>query len=174
MDAFERVLHLPAVADKTFLVTITDRSVTGRVARDQMVGPYQLPAADCAVTTTGYATYEGQAMATGERSPVALLDGPASGRMAIAEAITNIAAADVGDIGAIRLSANWMAPCGDPGEDAILYDTVYNHITSGNYGKAAPHIAMNMNVTIVINVTDGIVHIRRDIIDIRYEDFFIH
>jgi len=124
MDAFERVLHLPAVADKTFLVTITDRSVTGRVARDQMVGPYQLPAADCAVTTMGYATYEGQAMATGERSPVALLDGPASGRMAIAEAITNIAAADVGDIGAIRLSANWMAPCGDPGEDAILYDTV--------------------------------------------------
>ena len=124
MDAFERVLQLPAVADKTFLVTIADRSVTGRVARDQMVGPYQLPAADCAVTTMGYTTYEGQAMATGERSPVALLDGPASGRLAVAEAITNIAAADVGDISQIRLSANWMAPCGDPGEDAILYDTV--------------------------------------------------
>ena len=123
-DALLRVLHLPAVADKTFLVTITDRSVTGRVARDQMVGRYQLPAADCAVTTTGYLTCNGQAMATGERSPIALLDGPASGRMAVAEAITNLAAADVGDIGQIRLSANWMAPCGEPGEDAILYDTV--------------------------------------------------
>ena len=123
-DAFMRVLHLPAVADKTFLVAITDRSVTGRVARDQMVGRFQLPAADCAVTTMGYKTYNGQAMATGERSPIALLDGPASGRMAVAEAITNLAAADVGDISQIRLSANWMAPCGDPGEDAILYDTV--------------------------------------------------
>ena len=124
LDALTRVLHLPAVADKTFLITITDRSVTGRVARDQMVGKYQLPAADCAVTTMGYKTYEGQAMATGERTPIALLDGPASGRMAIAEAITNLAAADVGDIKQIRLSANWMAPCGEPGEDAILYDTV--------------------------------------------------
>ena len=124
LDALTRVLHLPAVADKTFLITITDRTVTGRVARDQMVGKYQLPAADCAVTTMGYTTYQGQAMATGERSPVALLDGPASGRMAVTEAITNLAAADVGDIGQIRLSANWMAPCGEPGEDAVLYDTV--------------------------------------------------
>ena len=124
IDALTRVLHLPAVADKTFLVTITDRTVTGRVARDQMVGKFQLPAADCAVTTMGYTTFNGQAMATGERTPVALLDGPASGRLAIAEAITNLAAADVGDITQIRLSANWMAPCGDPGEDAILYDTV--------------------------------------------------
>ena len=124
IDALTRVLHLPAVADKTFLITITDRTVTGRVARDQMVGKYQLPAADCAVTTMGYKTYEGQAMATGERTPVALLDGPASGRLAITEAITNLAAADVGDISQIRLSANWMAPCGEPGEDAILYDTV--------------------------------------------------
>ena len=124
IDALTRVLHLPAVADKTFLITITDRTVTGRVARDQMVGRYQLPAADCAVTTMGYETYEGQAMATGERTPVALLDGPASGRLAITEAITNLAAADVGDISQIRLSANWMAPCGDPGEDAVLYDTV--------------------------------------------------
>ena len=124
LDALTRVLHLPAVADKTFLVTITDRTVTGRVARDQMVGKYQLPAADCAVTTMGYKTYEGQAMATGERTPIALLDGPASGRMAVAEALTNIAAADVGSISQIRLSANWMAPCGEPGEDAILYDTV--------------------------------------------------
>ena len=124
IDALTRVLHLPAVADKTFLVTITDRTVTGRVARDQMVGRYQLPAADCAVATMGYKTYEGQAMATGERSPVALLDGPASGRLAVAEAIMNLAAADVGDISQIRLSANWMAPCGEPGEDAVLYDTV--------------------------------------------------
>lgn len=124
IDALTRILHLPAVADKTFLVAITDRTVTGRVARDQMVGRYQLPVADCAVTTMGYTTFEGQAMATGERTPIALLDGPASGRMAIAEAITNIAAADVGDVSQIRLSANWMAPCGEPGEDAVLYDTV--------------------------------------------------
>ncbi len=124
LDALTRILHLPTVADKTFLISITDRTVTGRVARDQMVGKYQLPAADCAVTTMGYKTYEGQAMATGERTPIALLNGPASGRMAITEAITNLAAADVGDISQIRLSANWMAPCGDPGEDAILYDTV--------------------------------------------------
>ena len=124
IDALTRVLHLPAVADKTFLITITDRTVTGRVARDQMVGKFQLPAADCAVTTMGYTTFNGQAMATGERTPVALLDGPASGRLAVTEAITNLAAADVGSIGQIRLSANWMAPCGEPGEDAILYDTV--------------------------------------------------
>ena len=123
-DAFFRLLHLPAVADKTFLVTITDRSVTGLVARDQMVGPYQLPAADCAVTMMGYKTFNGQAMATGERTPVALIDAPASGRLAIAEAVTNLAAADCGDIHNVRLSANWMAPCGEPGEDANLYDTV--------------------------------------------------
>ena len=123
-EAFFRLLHLPTVADKTFLVTITDRSVTGLVARDQMVGPYQLPAADCAVTTMGYKTLNGQAMATGERSPVALIDGPASARLAITEALTNLAAANCGDIKNVRLSANWMAPCGEPGEDAILYDTV--------------------------------------------------
>jgi phosphoribosylformylglycinamidine synthase len=124
MDALNRILHLPAVADKTFLISITDRTVTGRVARDQMVGKFQLPAADCAVSMMGYKTFNGQAMATGERTPIALLNGPASGRMAIAEAVTNIAAADVGDVSQIRLSANWMAPCGDPGEDANLYDTV--------------------------------------------------
>ena len=123
-DAFSRLLALPTIADKTFLVTIADRSVTGLVARDQMVGPFQLPAADCAVTMMGYKTLNGQAMATGERTPVALLDAPASGRMAIAEALTNLAAADCGDIRNVRLSANWMAPCGEPGEDANLYDTV--------------------------------------------------
>ena len=123
-DAFFRLLHLPTVADKTFLVTITDRSVTGLVARDQMVGPYQLPAADCAVTAMGYKTLNGQAMATGERSPVALVSGPVSARLAITEALTNLAAANCGDIRNVRLSANWMAPCGEPGEDANLYDTV--------------------------------------------------
>ena len=123
-DAFFRLLHLPTIADKTFLITITDRSVTGLVARDQMVGPYQLPAADCAVTTMGYKTLHGQAMATGERTPVALLNGPASARLAITEAVTNLAAANCGTIKNVRLSANWMAPCGDPGEDANLYDTV--------------------------------------------------
>ncbi len=123
-DAFFRLLHLPTIADKTFLVTITDRSVTGLVARDQMVGPYQLPAADCAVTTMGYKTLNGQAMATGERSPVALVSGPVSARLAITEALTNLAAANCGDIRNVRLSANWMAPCGEPGEDANLYDTV--------------------------------------------------
>ena len=123
-DAFFRLLHLPTVADKTFLVTITDRSVTGLVARDQMVGPYQLPAADCAVTAMGYKTRNGQAMATGERSPVALVSGPVSARLAITEALTNLAAANCGDIRNVRLSANWMAPCGEPGEDANLYDTV--------------------------------------------------
>ena len=124
IDALTRVLHLPAVADKTFLVTIADRSVTGLVARDQMVGRFQLPAADAAVSAMGYKTFAGQAMSTGERSPIALLNAPASGRMAITEAITNLACADVGDISQIRLSANWMAPCGDKGEDAKLYDTV--------------------------------------------------
>ena len=123
-DAFFRLLNLPTIADKTFLVTIADRSVTGLVARDQMVGPHQLPAADCAVTMMGYKTLNGQAMATGERTPVALLDAPASGRLAIAEALTNLAAANCGDIGNVRLSANWMAPCGEPGEDANLFDTV--------------------------------------------------
>lgn len=123
-EALMRVLHLPAVADKTFLITITDRTVTGRVVRDQMVGKYQLPVADCAITTMGYKTFNGQTMATGERTPIALLDGPASGRMAITEAIMNLAGAGVDTIGDIRLSANWMAPCGEPGEDAILYDTV--------------------------------------------------
>ncbi|HUN67490.1 MAG TPA: phosphoribosylformylglycinamidine synthase, partial [Burkholderiales bacterium] len=123
-EAARRVLRHPAVADKSFLVTIGDRSVGGMCARDQMVGPWQVPVADCAVTTLGYSTYEGEAMAIGERTPIALIDGPASGRMAVAEAITNIAAAAVGDIGGIKLSANWMCAAGQPGEDASLFDTV--------------------------------------------------
>jgi phosphoribosylformylglycinamidine synthase len=123
-EALSRVLRMPAVADKTFLITIADRTVTGMVARDQMVGPWQVPVADCAVTITGYRAYTGEAMATGERTPVALLDGPASGRMAVGEALTNMAAADVGAIGNVKLSANWMCACGETGEDARLFDTV--------------------------------------------------
>ena len=123
-EAARRVLEFPAVADKTFLVTIGDRSVGGLTARDQMVGPWQVPVADVAVTTTGYRGTTGEAMAIGERTPLALLDGPASGRMAVGEAITNIAAAAVPSLGHVRLSANWMAACGEPGEDAALFDTV--------------------------------------------------
>jgi phosphoribosylformylglycinamidine synthase len=123
-EAALRVLQLPAVADKTFLVTIGDRSVGGLTARDQMVGPWQVPVADVAVTTTGYRGYTGEAMAMGERTPLAVLDGPASGRMAVGEALTNIAAAAVPSLGHVRLSANWMAACGEAGEDAALFDTV--------------------------------------------------
>jgi phosphoribosylformylglycinamidine synthase len=123
-EAAYRVLRLPGVANKTFLITIGDRSVTGMVTRDQMVGPWQVPVADVAVTASDYSGYTGEAMAMGERTPVALLDGPASGRMAVGEALTNIAASHIEDIGRIALSANWMAPAGHPGEDAILFDTV--------------------------------------------------
>ena len=123
-EAAARVLRLPTVAAKTFLITIGDRSITGMVARDQMVGPWQVPVADVAVTLSDYNGYAGEAMSVGERAPLALLDAPASGRMAIAEAITNIAAAGIGAIGDIRLSANWMAAAGHPGEDARLFDTV--------------------------------------------------
>jgi phosphoribosylformylglycinamidine synthase len=123
-EAALRVLQLPAVADKTFLVTIGDRSVGGLTARDQMVGPWQVPVADVAVTTTGYRGYTGEAMAMGERTPLAVLDAPASGRMAVGEALTNIAAAAVPSLGHVRLSANWMAACGEAGEDAALFDTV--------------------------------------------------
>jgi len=123
-EAVTRVLHLPGVADKTFLITIGDRTVTGLVARDQMVGPWQVPVSDVAVTLAGYQTYSGEAFAIGEKAPLALVDAPASGRMAIGEALTNIAASYIGEIGEIKLSANWMAPAGHPGEDAALYDTV--------------------------------------------------
>ncbi|MGB5601232.1 MAG: phosphoribosylformylglycinamidine synthase [Gammaproteobacteria bacterium] len=118
------VLRLPSVASKAFLITIGDRSVGGMVVRDQMVGPWQVPVADVAVTTSSYQGYNGEAMAVGERTPLALLDAPASGRMAIAEALTNIIAADIEQLSDIKLSANWMAPAGHPGEDANLFDTV--------------------------------------------------
>jgi len=123
-EAAYRVLRLPAVAAKHFLITIGDRTVTGQVARDQMVGPWQVPVADVAVTVADYVGYTGEAMSMGERAPAALLHGPASGRMAVGEAITNIGAALIGDIRKINLSANWMAAAGHPGEDANLFDTV--------------------------------------------------
>jgi len=123
-EAVIRVLRHPAVASKSFLITIGDRSITGQVARDQMVGPWQVPVADCAVTATSYDVYTGEAMAMGERTPLALLDAPASGRMAIGETLTNLAAARIEKISDIKLSANWMAAAGHPGEDARLYDTV--------------------------------------------------
>jgi phosphoribosylformylglycinamidine synthase len=123
-EAIKRVLAFPAVADKSFLIHIGDRSVTGLVARDQMVGPWQVPVADVAVTASGFHAYTGEAMAMGERTPLALINGPASGRMAIGEALTNLAAARIKHINDIKLSANWMAAAGTPGEDAVLFDTV--------------------------------------------------
>jgi phosphoribosylformylglycinamidine synthase len=123
-DAAERVMKLPAVASKSFLITIGDRSITGQVVRDQMVGPWQVPVANCAVTTAAYDTYAGEAMAMGERTPLALVDSPASGRMAIGETITNMASARIAEIKDIKLSANWMCAAGHPGEDEKLYDTV--------------------------------------------------
>jgi len=124
-EAALRLLRLPAIADKTFLVTIGDRSVGGMISRDPMVGPWQVPVSDVAVTVNDYFSTHGEAMAMGERTPLALLNAPASGRMAVAEAITNIVAADITKLGDVRLSANWMAACGEPGEDADLHDTVF-------------------------------------------------
>jgi len=123
-EAIHRVIGHPAVASKNFLITIGDRTVGGMVARDQMVGPWQTPVADVAVSTSGYQATTGEAMAMGERAPVALLDSTASGRLAVTEAITNIAAAKIAHISDIKLSANWMAAVGHPGEDANLYKTV--------------------------------------------------
>src|SRR6185437_5766315 len=123
-EAAYRVLQFPAVADKTFLVTIGDRTVGGLCARDPMVGPWQVPVADAAVTLRDFTGFAGEAMAIGERTPLALIDAPAAGRMAVGEAITNVAAAGVRRLSDIKLSANWMAAAGEPGEDAALYDTV--------------------------------------------------
>jgi phosphoribosylformylglycinamidine synthase len=123
-EALYRVLRLPTVADKTFLISIGDRTVGGMTARDQMVGPWQVPVADVAVTLMGYTETCGEAMAMGERTPLAVLNPEASGRMAVGEALTNIAAASIDKIGDIKLSANWMAAAGHAGEDAALFDTV--------------------------------------------------
>ena len=123
-DAINNILKFPAVSNKSFLITIADRSITGMVCRDQMVGPWQTPVADVAVTTTTMNSYTGEAMAMGERTPLALINAPASGRMAIGECLTNLAAAMIGSIDSIKLSANWMVAAGESGEDANLYDTV--------------------------------------------------
>ncbi|QYJ95773.1 phosphoribosylformylglycinamidine synthase [Shewanella spartinae] len=123
-DAVRRVLRLPTVAEKTFLITIGDRTVTGLVNRDQMVGPWQVPVADCAVTASSFDSYSGEAMSMGERTPLALLDFGASARMAVAESIMNIAGSDIGSLKRIKLSANWMSAAGHPGEDAGLYEAV--------------------------------------------------
>ena len=123
-DAIQRVLRAPAVADKTFLITIGDRSVSGLCARDQMVGPWQVPVADCATTLLAIDDYAGEAFAIGERTPLAVVNAPASGRMAVGEALTNLAAAPVTALSRVKLSANWMASAGSPGEDAALFDTV--------------------------------------------------
>lgn len=124
LEASLRILRLPTVADKSFLITIGDRTVGATTVRDQMVGPWQVPVADCAVTTMSFEGYLGEAMAMGERTPLAVINAAASGRMAVGEAITNIAAAPISDISDIKLSANWMAACGQPGQDAALFDTV--------------------------------------------------
>ena len=118
------VLRHPTVASKSFLITIGDRSVGGTTARDQMVGPWQVPVADVAITTMDYAGFRGEAMTMAERTPLAVINAPASGRMAVGEAVTNIAAAPIASLDKLKLSANWMAACGSPGEDAALFDTV--------------------------------------------------
>lgn len=123
-DAVRRILRLPSVGSKSFLITIGDRTITGLVARDQMVGPWQVPVSDVAVTAASFDVRTGEAMAMGERTPLAVIDAPASGRMAVGETITNLAAAPIAKLSDIRLSANWMAAAGHPGEDENLYETV--------------------------------------------------
>ncbi|BBP45685.1 phosphoribosylformylglycinamidine synthase [Thiosulfatimonas sediminis] len=123
-DVAERLMKLPTIASKNFLITIGDRSITGMVTRDQMVGPWQVPVANAGITASGYTGYTGEAMASGERPPVALIHPKASARLAIAEAITNIACAKIAKMSDIKISANWMAAAGHPGEDSALYDAV--------------------------------------------------
>ena len=123
-EAALRVLRFPAVADKSFLIHIGDRTVGGLSARDQLIGPWQVPVSDVAITSSSFGGVTGEAMAMGERTPLAATNAPASGRMAVAESITNIAAAPIESLSKVRLSANWMAAAGHPGEDANLFDTV--------------------------------------------------
>ena len=124
LEATKRVLSHPTVADKTFLITIGDRTLGGLICRDQMVGPWQVPVADCAVTAAAFDVYTGEAMAMGERTPVAINDAAASARLAVGEALTNLAAAQIGDLGKVNLSANWMAAPAIPGDGADLYAAV--------------------------------------------------
>ncbi len=123
-ETVKRILLLPSVASKSFLITIGDRSITGLVHRDQMIGPWQIPVSDVAVTLTDYSNFCGECMSIGERAPLAIIDSMASGRMAVGEAITNIAAAPIKNLSDIKFSANWMAAADHPGEDAKIYDTV--------------------------------------------------
>ncbi|NPA71635.1 MAG: phosphoribosylformylglycinamidine synthase [Gammaproteobacteria bacterium] len=123
-DVVERLLKLPTIASKSFLITIGDRSITGMVTRDQMVGPWQVPVANAGITCSDYQSYTGEAMASGERPPVALINPKASARLSIAEAITNIGCAKIGKMSDIKISANWMSAAGHPGEDSALYDAV--------------------------------------------------
>lgn len=120
----EKVISHPTVASKNFLITIGDRTVGGLTARDQMVGPWQTPVADVGVTLWDYQGVGGQAMAMGERTPIAVINSAAASRMAVGEAITNLCAADIGDLDTVKLSANWMAACGESGQDAALFDAV--------------------------------------------------
>ena len=139
-EAVLRVLRFPAVADKSFLIHIGDRTVGGLCVRDQLVGPWQVPVSDVAITASGFESISGEAMSMGERTPLATINAPASGRMAVGEAVTNIAAAAIDDISKIRLSANWMAAAGHPGEDANLFDTVkaVSHELCRELGIAIP------------------------------------
>jgi phosphoribosylformylglycinamidine synthase len=139
-EAALRVLRFPAVADKSFLINIGDRTVGGLSARDQLVGPWQVPVSDVAITASSFLGKTGEAMAMGERTPLAAIDAPASGRIAVAEAITNIAAAPIESLSKVRLSANWMAAAGHPGEDANLFDTVkaVGHELCRELGVAIP------------------------------------
>jgi phosphoribosylformylglycinamidine synthase len=139
-QALDRVLGLPTVADKSFLVTIGDRTVGGLVSRDPMIGRFQVPVADCALTTAGFDTYAGEVMSIGERPPVALVDAAAASRLAIGEAITNLAAAPIGPLSRIKLSCNWMAAAGHPGEDARLYEAV----------RAASEVAIALGIAIPV------------------------
>jgi phosphoribosylformylglycinamidine synthase len=139
-ETLDRVLGHPTVADKTFLIAIGDRTVGGMIARDPMIGPYQVPVADCALTLAGFDTCAGEVMALGERPPVALLDAAAASRLAIAEALTNLAGAPIGPLGRIKLSCNWMAAAGHPGEDARLYAAV----------KAASDLAVALGIAIPV------------------------
>ena len=123
-EAVEKILNFPTVASKKYLITIADRTVSGLVHRDQMVGPWQVPVADCGVTIRDYDSYSGEAMAIGEKAPLALIDGAASARMAVCEALTNIAANDIGTLANIKLSANWMAASGLGREDEVLFEAV--------------------------------------------------
>ena len=139
-EACLRVLQYPTVASKKFLVTIGDRSITGLVARDQMIGPWQVPVSDVAVTASGYNGVKGEAMTMGERTPLAISSGPSSARIALGEAITNMVAADVRSLNDIRLSANWMAAANYSNEDSILFDTV----------KALSEICRELNIAIPV------------------------